>query len=131
MNRVLTYGTFDLLHYGHIRFLKRAKAYGDYLIVGLTTDLYNKKNQVFHDYDMRKSMLESLKYVDLVIPYDTPNQYINDIKEYKVNTIIMGEKYSKDNIYNDLKKYCSVKYLDNTKYVSTKKIIKYLNNCKQ
>ena len=71
MRRVITYGTFDLLHYGHINLLKRAKEYGDYLVVGLSTDEFNmqKKNKKYYfDYEKRKQLLEAIRYVDLVIP---------------------------------------------------------------
>lgn len=128
MKRVLTYGTFDLLHYGHIRLLKRAKALGNYLIVGLTTDEYNNlnNNKTFHDYEKRKDMLEALRYVDLVIPMNSNKQ--EDIKDYKVDTIVMGEDYVGNDEYEALKEFCNVIYLDRTDGVSTEEIIKYLNN---
>ena len=71
MKRVITYGTFDLLHYGHIELLKRAKALGDYLIVALSTDEFNsveKNKHCYFSYEQRKSLLEAIRYVDLVIP---------------------------------------------------------------
>ena len=76
MKRILTYGTFDLLHYGHINLLKRAKALGDYLIVGLSTDDFNqmKNKKAYHSYEARKIMLEAVRYVDLVIPEKDWNQ---------------------------------------------------------
>ena len=78
MKRILTYGTFDLLHYGHIRLLKRAKALGDYLIVALSTDEFNelKGKKAYHNYETRKKMLESIRYVDLVIPEECWEQKI-------------------------------------------------------
>ena len=96
MIRVLTYGTFDLLHYGHIRLLKRAKEMGDYLIVALSTDEFNKMKgkRAFHDYETRKKMLEAVRYVDLVIPEERWEQKINDIKEYHVDICVMGSDYS-------------------------------------
>ena len=86
MKRVLTYGTFDLLHYGHINLLKRAKALGDYLIVALSTDEFNagKGKKAFHDYETRKMMLEAIRYVDLVIPEESWDQKISDVKDYHV-----------------------------------------------
>ena len=91
MKRVLTYGTFDLLHYGHIRLLKRAKELGDYLIVALSTDEFNeiKGKKAYHNYETRKKMLEALRYVDLVIPEENWEQKINDVKEYKVDVTVM------------------------------------------
>ena len=86
MKRVLTYGTFDLLHYGHINLLKRAKALGDYLNVSLSTDEFNagKGKKAFHDYETRKMMLEAIRYVDLVIPEESWDQKISDVKDYHV-----------------------------------------------
>lgn len=91
MIKVLTYGTFDLLHYGHIRLLKRAKELGDYLIVALSTDEFNeiKGKKAYHNYETRKKMLEAIRYVDLVIPEENWEQKINDVKEYKVNVTVM------------------------------------------
>ena len=127
MKRVLTYGTFDLLHYGHIRLLKRAKALGNYLIVGLTTDEYNllNHNDTFHNYEKRKDMLEALRYVDLVIPVDNNTNKQDDIKDYKVDTIVMGEEYAGNTEYESLKELCNVIYLDKTDGVSTEEIVKF------
>ena len=77
MKRVITYGTFDLLHYGHINLLRRAKELGDYLIVALSTDEFNsvEKNKIcYFSYEQRKSLLEAIRYVDLVIPEETGNR---------------------------------------------------------
>ena len=85
MKRVITYGTFDLLHYGHINLLRRAKELGDYLIVALSTDEFNKvsKNKVcYFSYEQRKLLIEAIKYVDLVIPETCWEQKRNDIHEY-------------------------------------------------
>ena len=91
MKRVLTYGTFDLLHYGHIRLLKRAKELGDYLVVALSTDKFNeiKGKKAYHDYETRKKMLESIRYVDLVIPEENWEQKISDVKDYKIDVTVM------------------------------------------
>ena len=92
MKRILTYGTFDLLHYGHIRLLRRARALGDYLVVALSTDGFNasKGKKSFYTYETRKEMLEAIRYVDLVIPEDNWEQKINDVKEYHIDTVVMG-----------------------------------------
>ena len=97
MKRILTYGTFDLLHYGHIRLLKRAKAMGDYLIVALSTDEFNagKGKKAYHTYETRKKMLEAIRYVDLVIPEESWEQKINDVKEYHVDTVVMGGDWAR------------------------------------
>lgn len=129
MKRVLTYGTFDLLHYGHIRLLKRAKALGDYLVVALSTDEFNsiKNKQAYHNYETRKKMLEAIRYVDLVIPENNWDQKVNDVKEYKIDTVVMGSDWEGNEKFEKLKKYCEVVYLQRTKGVSTSKIKKELN----
>ena len=124
MKRILTYGTYDLLHYGHIRLLKRAKALGDYLIVALSTDEFNelKGKKAYHSYEERKEMLEAIRYVDLVIPEDNWEQKINDVKEYKVDIVVMGSDWAGSNRFEYLNDYCEVIYLDRTDGVSTTKI---------
>lgn len=128
MKRILTYGTFDLLHYGHIRLLKRAKELGDYLIVALSTDEFNKlKNKkAYHNYETRKKMLEAIRYVDLVIPEENWNQKINDVKEYHVDTVVMGSDWEGNEKFEILKPYCEVVYLKRTEGISTTKIKKEL-----
>ena len=93
MKRVITYGTFDLLHYGHINLLRRAKALGDYLVVCLSTDEFNaiKGKKSFFPYEQRKMLLEAIRYVDLVIPETDWEQKINDVKEYHIDTFVMGD----------------------------------------
>lgn len=124
MKRILTYGTFDLLHYGHIRLLKRAKALGDYLIVALSTDEFNelKGKKAYHNYETRKLMLEAIRYVDLVIPEENWEQKINDVKEYKVDVVVMGSDWAGSDRFNYLTDYCEVVYLDRTEGISTTKI---------
>ena len=128
MRRVLTYGTFDLLHYGHIRLLKRAKEKGDYLIVALSTDEFNavKGKKAYHNYETRKKMLEAVRYVDLVIPEEHWEQKINDIKEYKIDILVMGDDWAGSVKFDYLKEYCEVEYLPRTEGVSTTKIKKDL-----
>lgn len=124
MKRVLTYGTFDLLHYGHIRLLKRAKELGDYLVVGLSTDEFNalKGKKAYHDYETRKKMLEAVRYVDLVIPENNWEQKADDVKDYKIDVVVMGGDWAGSDKFEYLKEYCEVKYLDRTPGVSTTKI---------
>ena len=94
MKKILTYGTFDLLHYGHIRLLKRAKELGDYLVVALSTDEFNatKGKKAYHSYETRKKMLEAIRYVDLVIPEENWEQKISDVKEYKIDVTVMRRR---------------------------------------
>ena len=124
MKRILTYGTFDLLHYGHIRLLKRAKELGDYLIVAVSTDEFNdiKGKKAYHDYETRKKMLEAIRYVDLVIPEENWEQKLNDVKEYKVDVVVMGSDWAGSDKFDYLKEYCEVVYLDRTEGISTTKI---------
>lgn len=105
MKRVLTYGTYDLLHYGHIRLLKRAKALGDYLIVALSTDEFNelKGKKSYNPYKERKEMLEAIRYVDLVIPEENWEQKINDVKEYKADVVVMGSDWANSDRFEYLK----------------------------
>ncbi len=129
MKRVLTYGTFDLLHYGHIRLLKRAKELGDYLIVAVSTDEFNaiKDKKSYHDYETRKKMLEAVRYVDLVIPENNWEQKLDDVKEYKVDVVVMGSDWTGSDKFDYLKDYCEVVYLDRTEGISTTKIKEDLN----
>ena len=96
MKRVITYGTFDLLHYGHIELLKRAKALGDYLIVALSTDEFNsveKNKHCYFSYEQRKSLLEAIRYVDLVIPEENWEQKVTDAHEYHIDTFVIGDDW--------------------------------------
>ncbi|MCI9291892.1 MAG: glycerol-3-phosphate cytidylyltransferase [Erysipelotrichaceae bacterium] len=124
MKRVITYGTFDLLHYGHINLLKRAKEQGDYLVVGLSTDEFNehKKNKVcYFDYEKRKQLLEAIRYVDLVIPEESWDQKRSDVHEFKIDTFVIGNDW--EGAFDFLKEEgCEVVYLDRTPDISTTKI---------
>lgn len=122
MKKVLTYGTFDLLHKGHVRILRRAKELGDYLIVAVSTDEFNalKGKKAYYSYKERKEILESIKYVDLVIPEFTWDQKIKDVIKYDVDTFVMGDDWKGK--FDFLKDYCEVIYLDRTEGISTTKI---------
>lgn len=116
---VLTYGTFDLLHFGHLEILRRAKELGDRLVVGLSTDEFNKeKGKVCEfPYEKRKQFLESLEYVDLVIPENNWEQKKTDVIEHEVDTFIMGSDWIGK--FDHLKEFCEVIYLPRTKGIST------------
>lgn len=123
MKKIITYGTFDLLHYGHINLLRRARKLGDYLIVALSTDAFNleeKQKSCYFDYEQRKLLLESIRYVDLVIPEENWDQKISDIKEFKIDTFVMGDDWRGK--FDFLKDYCDVVYLERTPEVSTTQI---------
>ena len=128
MRRVITYGTFDLLHYGHINLLRRAKQHGDYLIVALSTDEFNwnkKQKKCSFDYEKREQLLEAVRYVDLVIPENDWDQKIRDVKEYHVDTFVMGDDWKGK--FDFLSDYCEVVYLERTPEVSTTQIKSDLN----
>lgn len=126
MKRVITYGTFDLIHYGHINLLERAKKMGDYLIVGLSTNQFNeeKNKKCYFSFEERKRLLEAIRYVDLVIPEECWEQKRSDIEMYHVDTFVMGDDWSGK--FDDLKDICDVVYLSRTLEVSTTKIKKEL-----
>lgn len=128
MKRILTYGTFDLLHYGHINLLRRAKEHGDYLIVGLSTDEFNeiKGKKSYFSYSERKKMLEAIRYVDLVIPETNWEQKIQDVKNYSVDIFVMGDDWQGK--FDFLRDYCEVIYLPRTPEVSTTQIKHDLGN---
>ena len=128
MKRIITYGTFDLLHYGHINLLRRARELGDYLIVALSTDEFNwnqKQKKCYFKYEERKKLLESIRYVDLVIPETCWEQKITDIDEFKVDTFVMGDDWKGK--FDFLKEKCDVVYLSRTPEISTSKIKSDLN----
>ncbi len=122
MKKVITYGTFDLLHVGHVNLLRRAKALGDYLIVALSTDEFNagKHKEAYHSYEDRKAILEAIKYVDEVIPEESWEQKIPDVVNNKVDVFVMGSDW--EGKFDFLKDYCEVVYLPRTEGISTSKI---------
>lgn len=123
MKRVITYGTFDLLHYGHINLLRRAKALGDYLIVALSTDEFNwneKGKKSCFSYEQRKTLLEAVRYVDLVIPEESWEQKITDVETYRADIFVMGNDW--EGAFDFLKDSCEVVYLPRTPEISTTRI---------
>lgn len=123
MKKVITYGTFDLLHYGHILLLKRAKELGDFLVVGVSTDEFNKikGKMAFLPFKLRKSMVEAIKYVDKVIPECDWEQKIYDCKKYNINTFVIGDDWTGK--FDFLKDYgIEVVYLPRTPDISSTQI---------
>ena len=129
MRKVLTYGTYDLLHYGHIRLLKRARELGDYLIVGLSTDEFNeiKGKKSYYSYEIRKEMLEAIRYVDEVIPEKNWEQKVSDIKDNNVDVVVMGSDWAGSDRFDYLKEYCEVTFLERTDGISTTQIKENMN----
>lgn len=129
MKRVITYGTFDLLHYGHINLLRRAKEQGDYLIVALSTDEFNwdeKQKKCYFSYEKRKQLLEAIRYVDLVIPEKNWEQKVSDVKEYHVDTFVMGDDWAGKFDFIQDETDAEVVYLARTPEISTTQIKKDL-----
>ena len=129
MKKVITYGTFDLLHYGHINLLRRAKSLGDYLIVGLSTDEFNNKEknkECYFDFENRKLLLDAVRYVDLVVPEENWEQKVSDIQKYNVDIFVIGDDWKgKFDYLEDIG--IEVVYLPRTKEISTTKIKNDLN----
>ena len=129
MKRVITYGTFDLLHYGHINLLRRAKEMGDYLIVALSTDEFNalKNKKAYFSYEKRKMLLEAIRFVDLVIPEENWEQKKTDVHEYHIDTFVIGDDWiGKFDFLKD--EGVNVVYLSRTPEISTTQIKKDLYN---
>ena len=129
---VLTYGTFDVFHYGHLQILKRAKALGDYLIVGVSTDQFNKikgKTCTYPDHE-RMAIVEAIKYVDEVIPEEKWDQKIRDVQDHKVDVFVMGDDWAGK--FDFLQDYCDVVYLPRTKNISSTEVKeKIVNQAKE
>lgn len=131
MKRIITYGTFDLLHYGHINILRRAKESGDYLIVALSTDefSYSKKGKkCYFNYDQRKQLLEAIRYVDLVIPETCWEQKITDMRTYHIDKFVMGDDWKGK--FNFLEREgVEVIYYPRTPEISSTQMKKDLKGC--
>jgi glycerol-3-phosphate cytidylyltransferase len=119
MRKIITYGTFDLLHYGHVNLLKRAKELGDYLVVALSTDEFNKEKgkRSYYSYLERKHILESIKYVDLIIPEEVWGQKVQDVIKYDIEAFVIGDDW--EGKFDFLKNYCEVIYLPRTEGISS------------
>lgn len=119
MVNVLTYGTFDVLHSGHINILKRARDLGDRLLVGLSCDEFNaiKNKTSVLNYEDRKYILESIRFVDVVFKEEYWDQKISDVVKYDIDIFVMGDDWNGK--FDFLKPYCSVVYLPRTPGIST------------
>ena len=130
MIRVITYGTYDLLHYGHINLLRRARELGDYLIVGLSSDGFNrdeKGKECYFSFEQRKTMLEAVRFVDQVIPESCWEQKRSDIQEYDVDIFVMGDDWKGQFDYLE-EEGVKVVYLERTPEISTTQIKTDLNS---
>ncbi|TLG80916.1 glycerol-3-phosphate cytidylyltransferase [Vagococcus zengguangii] len=122
MKKVITYGTFDLLHKGHINILRRAKEMGDHLTVVISSDEFNavKGKTSFMPFEDRKYILEAVKYVDAVLPENDWEQKISDVVDNNIDIFVMGHDW--EGKFDFLKDYCEVIYLPRTEGISTTKI---------
>lgn len=130
MIRVITYGTFDLLHYGHINLLRRAREFGDYLIVGLSSDEFNREEkgkECYFTFEQRKTMLEAVRYVDQVIPESSWSQKCSDVHEYDVDIFVIGDDWRGEFDFLE-EEGVKVVYLDRTPEISTTQIKTDLNS---
>jgi glycerol-3-phosphate cytidylyltransferase len=130
MRTILTYGTFDLLHIGHINLLKRARNLGDRLIVAVSTDVFNmveKNKTCTNNYEDRKVILESLRFVDLVIPEENWQQKVTDVEKYNVDVFVIGDDWLGH--FDFLKDKCEVVYLPRTANISTTEIKNLIQAC--
>lgn len=123
MKKVITYGTFDLFHEGHYNILKRAKEYGDYLIVGVTGENYDVERGKLSVQDSLSKRIENVKktgFADLIIVEEYLGQKIHDIIKYDIDILVVGSDWKGK--FDHLNKYCEVKYLERTKNISSTKI---------
>lgn len=122
MKVIITYGTFDLFHVGHIRLLKRLKALGDKLIVGISSDEFNelKGKKSFFSYKERAEILLSCRYVSEVFPENSWKQKRDDIQKYKADIFAMGDDWAGK--FDELADLCEIKYLPRTEDISTTEI---------
>lgn len=125
MKRIITYGTFDMLHYGHINLLKRAREMGDYLVVALSTDEFNwnsKQKKTYFSFEKRKQLLEAIRYVDLVIPEESWGQKITDVSTYDIDVLVMGDDWQGKFDFISDQTNTNVLYLKRTPEISTTQI---------
>lgn len=127
MKTVITYGTFDLFHVGHLRLLERARNLGDRLVVALSTDAFNlnmKGKVTAIPYPDRKEILESLRCVDLVIPEENWEQKTTDVGKYGVDVFVIGDDWRGK--FDFLKSQCEVIYLTRTENISSTEIKRHI-----
>jgi len=128
MNKtILTYGTFDMFHIGHLQLLKRLSTLGNKLIVAVSTDEFNeiKGKKTIIPYTQRAEIVKAIKYVDMVIPENRWEQKVIDIQKHKVDIFAMGHDW--EGKFDELKKYCEVIYLSRTEGISTTVLKQQLN----
>jgi glycerol-3-phosphate cytidylyltransferase len=117
--KIITYGTFDLFHTGHLNLLKRCKSLGSHLTVAVSTDEFNslKNKKSFFSFQDRFNIVNSIRYVDQVIAEESWEQKINDILNYKIDIFVIGDDWKGK--FDYLNKYCKVIYLERTEGISS------------
>ena len=125
---IITYGTYDMFHIGHLRLLQRLSKLADRLIVAVSTDEFNegKGKKTLIPYEQRAEIIENIKCVDLVIPENDWEQKIKDVKKYDVDIFAIGDDW--EGKFDFLKEYCEVVYLERTNNISTTQLKKSLTN---
>jgi len=128
MKKIITYGTFDLFHFGHLRILERAKRLGDYLIVAVSTDAFNqvKGKKCVYPYEHRAKIVKAIRYVNEIIPETEWEQKRRDVVELDINALVMGSDW--EGKFDDLKDLCEVVYLPRTPDISTTDIKSNVNS---
>lgn len=128
MKKVITYGTFDLFHIGHLNILRRSKALGDYLIVAVSTDEFNALKGKFctYPYEQRAEIVRAIKFVDEVIPENNWEQKVDDIKNNNIDVFVMGDDWTGK--FDFLREHCEVVYLPRTEGISTTEIKNGIKN---
>ncbi len=129
MRKVITYGTFDLFHFGHLEVLRRAKELGDHLTVAVSTDEFNwseKQKRCVYPYDERAAIVSAIKYVDEVIPEEGWTQKESDVKKYDIDVFVIGDDW--DGQFDFLKPFCDVGYLPRTIGISSTEVKNAVKN---
>lgn len=126
--KIITYGTFDMFHIGHLRLLERLSKMADEVIVAVSTDEFNelKGKKTLIPYEQRAEIVEAICYVDKVIPESSWEQKIDDVQKYGIDIFAIGEDWRGK--FDFLKEYCEVVYLERTKNISTTELKKSLNS---
>lgn len=124
---VLTYGTFDMFHIGHLNLLNRLKNLGSKLLVAVSTDEFNalKGKKTLIPFEQRALIVQNIKCVDMVIAEDSWEQKIEDVKKYNIDIFAMGDDW--EGKFDFLKDYCEVIYLPRTENISTTQLKLELN----
>jgi len=129
LRRVITFGTFDVLHIGHVRILQRAKAHGDHLTVGLSSDELNfskKGRNPIYPFSSRSELLSSMRFVDAVFMEESLDKKRDYILQHKADVLVMGNDW--EGKFDEFRDVCDVVYLPRTPSISTTEIIEIIKD---